>query len=655
MKTMTVLPGQRLLLISCLFWAACTAQPEKQASAPPANAFSDSTRVRIAELQHARDGMGLIAYVGDSVPHDLRLAAVQGLASVQDSLTVPALLGLIKSTDKKIAQAAAYALGQIGKGGDELLELGLASDLEPHVLVFLEACGKSGSAATLDTLLQRTKGLSPWDRHQAGLMAAFYRFGVRGIIQAECAGRAYEVAQGGSVVARHWACAMLGRVAVLGPELDTTAVILSLQQPLFADDLQHLVKRLGKCPPAMARPRLEAYLLDRRADWRVRVSALRALRSLGDGSVTPGLRAAIQADVPALAMEAAAYLQEKCGKTPADQGVALALAQATKDPVLKATLLAAAVQHSAGTSAADTVRNVVMAILDTEKEATVRGLCYLALSYNPAEEAYLNQRLFEVAVGPEATGILTGLTQLYTRQPGKAMERVALLQKAMETGDVALMGLAAGFLRDPAAGLDKAVKDTSFLAVALTKLKLPQDIETYNEIQRTINHIAGRPDAPLKPIPPAIPIDWTLVRSIPAKAIWVLETNKGKIRIELDVMSAPATVGNMVRLTKDNYFDGKLFHRVVPNFVAQAGCPRGDGWGSVEPMIRSEWPGLRFKAGAVGMASAGKDTESCQFFITHSSTPHLDGRYTVFGYVKAGMDVVAQLNIGDRIIRAYLE
>jgi cyclophilin family peptidyl-prolyl cis-trans isomerase len=163
------------------------------------------------------------------------------------------------------------------------------------------------------------------------------------------------------------------------------------------------------------------------------------------------------------------------------------------------------------------------------------------------------------------------------------------------------------------------------------------------------------PDAALPPPPMAPGIDWALVRSIPAHQIWVLETSKGKIRIELDVESAPSTVGNIVRLVREKYYDGKLFHRVVPNFVAQAGCPRGDGWGSVEPMIRSEWPGPRFTTGAVGMASAGKDTESCQFFITHSSTPHLDGRYTVFGYVQSGMEVVDQLNLGDEILRAYLE
>ena len=100
----------------------------------------------------------------------------------------------------------------------------------------------------------------------------------------------------------------------------------------------------------------------------------------------------------------------------------------------------------------------------------------------------------------------------------------------------------------------------------------------------------------------------------------------------------------------------KTFHRVVPNFVAQGGCPRGDGWGSTNKLIRSEFSPLKYdNEGWVGMASAGKDTETCQFFVTHSPTPHLDGRYTIFAKVIDGMDIVQQLVIGDKIKNIEVE
>ena len=113
---------------------------------------------------------------------------------------------------------------------------------------------------------------------------------------------------------------------------------------------------------------------------------------------------------------------------------------------------------------------------------------------------------------------------------------------------------------------------------------------------------------------------------------------------------APGTVQAIKDLVDKGYYNNKLFHRVVPNFVAQTGCPDGDGWGSLDFSIRSEFSRLRYYRGAVGMASAGKDTESCQWFVTHSPTPHLNGRYTIFANVTAGMEIVDILEVGDRIL-----
>ena len=112
---------------------------------------------------------------------------------------------------------------------------------------------------------------------------------------------------------------------------------------------------------------------------------------------------------------------------------------------------------------------------------------------------------------------------------------------------------------------------------------------------------------------------------------------------------APGSVASFVELVRSGFYNGKSFHRVVPNFVVQGGDPRGDGWGSVDYNLRSEFADLRYGAGAVGLASAGKDTESCQWFITHAPAPHLDGRYTIFAQVVGGLEVVEKLEIGDKI------
>jgi cyclophilin family peptidyl-prolyl cis-trans isomerase len=115
-------------------------------------------------------------------------------------------------------------------------------------------------------------------------------------------------------------------------------------------------------------------------------------------------------------------------------------------------------------------------------------------------------------------------------------------------------------------------------------------------------------------------------------------------------------VANFLELAGTGFFDGKNFHRVVANFVAQGGCPRGDGYGALDYTIRTEIGTVWYeKEGYLGMASAGTDTEGTQFFITHSPTPHLSGNYTIFGRVKSGMDVVSQLQPGDVMDRVTVK
>lgn len=133
-----------------------------------------------------------------------------------------------------------------------------------------------------------------------------------------------------------------------------------------------------------------------------------------------------------------------------------------------------------------------------------------------------------------------------------------------------------------------------------------------------------------------------------------LTTDKGEIVILLAVEDAPITTAVLARLVARGYYDGLTFHRVVPDFVAQGGDPRGDGWGGPGFNLRCELSPRRYLRGTVGMALAGKDTGGSQFFITHSMQPHLDGKYTVIGEVVAGMEVVDALLPGDRILRATL-
>jgi peptidyl-prolyl cis-trans isomerase B (cyclophilin B) len=152
------------------------------------------------------------------------------------------------------------------------------------------------------------------------------------------------------------------------------------------------------------------------------------------------------------------------------------------------------------------------------------------------------------------------------------------------------------------------------------------------------------------------------------------ETTKGEIVAELFEDDAPNTVANFAGLVqgtkewtdpktgqkvKRPFYDGLSFHRVIPNFVIQGGCPIGNGTGGPGYHIKCETGGKKqvHNAGSLSMAHAGKDTGGSQFFIVHSreTTAHLDRKHTVFGQVTSGMDVVKKIQAGDKMTKVWIE
>jgi peptidyl-prolyl cis-trans isomerase B (cyclophilin B) len=129
----------------------------------------------------------------------------------------------------------------------------------------------------------------------------------------------------------------------------------------------------------------------------------------------------------------------------------------------------------------------------------------------------------------------------------------------------------------------------------------------------------------------------------------VIETEKGNIVIELFEKDAPNTVANFESLIKKGFYNGLIFHRVIPGFVIQGGCPHGTGTGGPGYKIKCEINPNKHLRGSLSMAHAGKDTGGSQFFICYDAFPHLDGLHTVFGKVLEGMEVVDAIKQGDKM------
>jgi len=160
-------------------------------------------------------------------------------------------------------------------------------------------------------------------------------------------------------------------------------------------------------------------------------------------------------------------------------------------------------------------------------------------------------------------------------------------------------------------------------------------------------HDPAQPASPAGPTPP---------KDSPMSLNAVFDTDRGQIKVELYADKAPLTVASFVNLARKGFYDGLSFHRVIPDFMIQGGCPKGTGTGGPGYKFEDEANnGVRHERGVLSMANAGPNTNGSQFFITHVKTDWLDGKHTVFGKVTEGLEVVDAVKQGDAIRSVKIE
>jgi peptidyl-prolyl cis-trans isomerase B (cyclophilin B) len=137
--------------------------------------------------------------------------------------------------------------------------------------------------------------------------------------------------------------------------------------------------------------------------------------------------------------------------------------------------------------------------------------------------------------------------------------------------------------------------------------------------------------------------------------IATLETDQGTLELELFDVDVPITVANFVSLAKDGFYDGTVFHRVIPGFVVQGGDPTGTGSGGPGYTFADEITEHTHVEGALSMANAGPNTNGSQFFITFSPQHHLDGKHSVFGQLTKGMDILKKIKQGDTLKKVTIK
>jgi len=306
----------------------------------------------------------------------------------------------------------------------------------------------------------------------------------------------------------------------------------------------------------------------------------------------------------------------------------------------------AALATTLGTLEPDRVRSGLIELTE-DQDQRVRGPALSALARVGAPD--LDARLLTALEAPDYVVRSTAARIVGER---KMTGAVPALARAYERGvsDAAIDARASALEALAAIGGDDAL---SIVRRALADKEWPVRWRAADLLHRAGDAAAE----PVRPAPlrqPASFFESAALLHPPFTPVAFIETRYGTIEIALNVVEAPLTTLNFVELARAGFFNGLRIHRLVPNFVVQTGDPRGDGEGGPGFSIPDELSPMPFVRGTVGMALSWRDTGGSQFFITHSPQPHLDGRYTVFGQVVKGMDVVDQLTIFDVITRVRI-
>lgn len=604
-----------------------------------------------------------------------RKTAALSIASIRDSSAVDSLALLLNDPVPEVRTAAAYALGQTGAASAEGYlakafngydSLGLYTQTNAAILEAIGKCGGKTSLAHLSSVrtYQNSDTLL-----LLGQARGLYRFGLRGIISEAGTRRMVELSSNPliPVPVRLMASHYLARVPGIALDTFGTQLVKVAREEGNPYIRMALATALGKIKKVAVRDSLLAWY-PFETDYRVKVNVLRTLGGFDYKAVRPRLFAALSDSNAHVAVQAAQVLRDY--GSPNDAGTYWKLSRDTLlSPPVKAVLIAAAQRYVP--KSRDTLRIKInadnrMRFLSAQKPfnkaAYLRALGENGWNYRLIYKAWAEAT--HPAVRSAAVEALSAISARpdFEKYFGLGHKKVAaefsaIFRDVLRSGDAGPMAIAATALRQPERAYIQYLDSLRFLDSALTLLKLPKEQETWQEIKQTETFLrTGKTSSPLPKPAFNHPIDWKLLQRSQYTTKASLVTDKGTVVLELLLQHAPGTSANFIALAQSKYFDGKNFHRVVPNFVIQGGCPRGDGYGSLDYTIRSELGPMYYDAeGYVGMASAGNHTEGVQFFITHSPTPHLDGNYTIFARVSSGMEVVHQIQPGDVLQKVRIQ
>ena len=632
--------------------------------------FADKQVQDIYNLLARQSGDTLMHYLSHANP-TYRYLAATAFGALKDRKAVDSLAVLLKDEFVDVRTAAAFSLGQIGdvRAESMLLSAYERRDTTGNFSKFngaiLEAVGKCGSLERLSNLCNISTFKLTDTALLEGQMYGIFRYGLRDTFSAESIKKMVNSVEN-KRFPRSVRLIAANYLARLKTKYDTSATNPISQMVLTegdADIRMALAKALGKAAiPLPIFSTLESlYRLE--TDSRVKINILAGLNDFDYRLTQPLILTALKDKNPQISRAAAQYCVANGAPYDA-QYYKNTSADMTLAPTTRRILQGAALKHlTFYPRTRDSLNNAMIAAYRAsgtpyEKAEILRGLSNFGFNHPMFLEEALNPANSAV-VRSTATECLAKITtapdfyrQFKNYTIGVKNELKTALFLCMRTADAGVAAIAAEAIVNPKAEYKLPLLKDSIPVIyeIMQRLKLPEQLETYDALYKAILVIDPATDIKKKKLNTPRSIDFMMLQNLPPSATAVVRTPRGTIKMLLLTRNAPISVANFVGLARSGFFNGKIFHRVVPNFVIQTGCPRGDGYGSLNFTIPSELTPMHYNAeGFVGMASAGNHTECSQWFITHSPTPHLDPNYTIFARVVEGMDVVNLMEVGDAI------
>lgn len=588
--------------------------------------------------------------------------AAQSHTGALDSLNI-----LLKDNDITVRTAAAYALGQQKdtKAQAWLTNAFVSQDslrkYEDLNATILEALGKVGDKKTLESIAS-VKTYSLMDKKLLkGQARCLYQYMLRGIHSPKSDALLLDMIteKGYPTEVREIAANALHR----SNDVDVSQYWNRLHTIFLNDPNPNirmaLAKIMSKSPDASIRSDYIKHLKEEK-DYRVLVNMIAHAGNLPYISVIEPILGLLSHENQHVALTAGQYLIDNGNAT--DASIYRSFIKSNMPPLVKNKVSAAVMRHLPAfyTGSKTRLRNELLASYTKsnnlyDKVDIIRTIAQDPLSFKAIVDMK-SDTISPPLLSALAGGIQTILTnknlpKLYRGRRldafmKEAADSLASMAATKDAGTIAVIG---EIFKNKDIAWEGIITDPTFLKTAASSLKMPQDVEAYKYLEEAYLRFRKDGFPKVKEYIPR-PIDWNVYAQTSDSLIATIQTNYGVIQARLLSKQAPITVAHFVNLAKSQFYNDKNIHRVVPNFVIQDGCPRGDGYGSLDYTMPSELYPARYEVeGYLGMASAGKNTECSQWFITHSPTMHLNGRYTIFGKVIKGMDVVHKINQGDAI------